>query len=604
MYKRLPIGLLSAVCLVLTHLLPPGAAHAQYFDHLWSNTYNQLREATDMGNFSHVVQDSQGNVYLYTSFKDTFDIDPGPDITLFGTAPNALGTAALAKYGPDGSLLWSFLLKSTVDRSSVHDLVLDEANNRLGIVGWFQGNIDMDPGTANQSLTTTSGTWSFLAAYDLDGNYLAARRIGTGASGSSCKAVCVTVDAEDNWVIGGSYYGTVDFDLNGTQQLPSGTWDPFLVKYSPTFELLWVFNVAATYGTFWDLELLSDGSIVGCGAVEGNNCDFDPGPGSSGTSTSNSEEGGFLVRYEPSSALVWVQALQAGIYTRSTFYNVEVGPDDGLVVTGLYSFSGNGAQLDLDPGPGEQIHTEGFSGHGGIIEKFHSDGTFAWAHVIEDELEYYGHTRAIIHNGTVLLAGGVWDNEAATLLQGADVTFGFNPCGEPAPANIVGYILALDTADGAVLWAGMDTTLCDEGSVIYADFGRIPGSDTLAVLGYFAGQPDLALGEGVAVPQAMNNYGGLPIYLAVDVFVTRTVLSGIPLAAPLPSAEMEPATSLRNVRLVDAAGRSVTQLSGPVPLPVRAVDHWLIPSLPAGIYVLHGTDQLGRQSTARFAVVE
>src|SRR5690606_25273640 len=89
--------------------------------------------------------------------------------------------------------------------------------------GVFSGTVDFDPGAGTFNLTGPGGE-VFISILDQNGDFITARRMG-GASYDSGSAI--TLDAQDNILITGSFNETADFDPELTS---AGDADVFIVK--------------------------------------------------------------------------------------------------------------------------------------------------------------------------------------------------------------------------------------------------------------------------------------------------------------------------------------------------------------------------------------
>jgi hypothetical protein len=122
--------------------------------------------------------DASGNMYITGNFEISGDFDPGPNTAIINGS--AAGSSIFfAKYSSTGGYVYA---KPIVASGSTFDKGNAIATDGLGnayIAGTFQGTVDFDPGTGTASLTAPFGFVNgYFAAYDPNGEYLMAKRIG------------------------------------------------------------------------------------------------------------------------------------------------------------------------------------------------------------------------------------------------------------------------------------------------------------------------------------------------------------------------------------------------------------------------------------------
>ena len=112
---------------------------------------------TEEGN--SIAQDAAGNLYVTGSF--TGQAQFGEDAA--STTLRAVGSSDifLAKYAPDGELLWVIGMGGTgSDIGS--DVEVDAAGN-VFVTGRFSNSVDFDPGAGSTLLTSNGGSDAFVA---------------------------------------------------------------------------------------------------------------------------------------------------------------------------------------------------------------------------------------------------------------------------------------------------------------------------------------------------------------------------------------------------------------------------------------------------------
>ncbi|NBX30677.1 hypothetical protein EBR04_09620, partial [bacterium] len=175
-----------------------------------------------------VAVDQGGNVFVVGSYAAEFDLDPGP-----GTAPlprhsTAARDGFLAKYGPNGGLLWGLPL-SGAGGGAANGVAVDAAGT-VSVTGFSRGTATFY--TAGGSPVTRSGLGGsdvFLAKYSATGGLLFAGLLGGSLDD---EGVAIALDAVGSTVVTGHYTGDATF---GSRTLTSDSVsrDMFLFRITP-----------------------------------------------------------------------------------------------------------------------------------------------------------------------------------------------------------------------------------------------------------------------------------------------------------------------------------------------------------------------------------
>ncbi len=156
----------------------------------------------------------------------------------------------------------------------------------------------------------------------------------------------VTVDAEGNAYVAGSFEGTVDFDPGpGETVLTSiGVEDMFVAKYTPDGSLVWVRQMGGTGRSVGHAIALDTSNNVHVTGSFTETIDFDPGPGTVDL-TSEGETDIFAIKLDSSGNLVWARSI--GGVKADEGRGVDVDDSGNVLLTGWFSDT-----ADFDPGGG------------------------------------------------------------------------------------------------------------------------------------------------------------------------------------------------------------------------------------------------------------
>ena len=149
-----------------------------------------------------------------------------------------LNEGLFVKYDADGALLWATQVSGEVWGYSI---AVDPAAN-ITVTGSFRNTATFGAGELNETLLTADDFYSdlFVAKYDADGALLWVTQAGAeGANDGGFGAV----DVAGNVLVAGLFGGTAIFgagEPNETLLTAAGNGDIFVAKYDPDGALLWV----------------------------------------------------------------------------------------------------------------------------------------------------------------------------------------------------------------------------------------------------------------------------------------------------------------------------------------------------------------------------
>lgn len=278
-----------------------------------------------------ITTDLQGNCYISATSFGTTDLDPSGGTALYTSQQNK---GLVAKYNPQGSLIWSFGLDtlSSGAKSSVHDILIDSVGNVL-IAGSYIGSIDFDPSAA-QFVQSTNGMQdqkTFIAKYDTDGNFIWAMSIGRLHS----DAVDLAVNSNNDIFITGSFYGpSIDIDPSVGTYNVSGTGNRLilLAKYDSAGNLQWGFALGDS-DTNWGTTVAASNNSVYLSGAFSSTCDMDPGSGVTNlNSTYNTST--FLARFNATNGnLDWAFDLTEAW---SEPRGMDINSNENIVISGVF----------------------------------------------------------------------------------------------------------------------------------------------------------------------------------------------------------------------------------------------------------------------------
>ncbi len=142
----------------------------------------------------------------------------------------------VAKYNEDGSPVWVRQMGGAIGEATGIELASDAFGN-VYVSAVFTGTVDLDPGPNTRNLTSNGsifeGANAAILKLDTGGNLIWARHI----NGAHTQAMSVDIDSMGNLYVGGSLWGSADFDTEqvtaGDTIVSAGSQDGYLAKFSP-----------------------------------------------------------------------------------------------------------------------------------------------------------------------------------------------------------------------------------------------------------------------------------------------------------------------------------------------------------------------------------
>jgi len=357
-----------AMALALLVMAPLAAAEAQSAATEWAVSGGG--ENSDIG-FA-VATDSTGNAVLAGRIADM--------ATLAGAAPAPLGDldAAIAKFNPDGQLVWA-RRPGGAGRDSARGVAIDGSGNTL-VTGFFRGT-----STFGEATVDSAGHRDvFVAKYNPAGAPMWFRRAG-GPLIDEGRGIAA--DGNGNVFVTGGFEGQATFADSLTVTAKKGS-HAFVAKYDAGGTPLWVRQAGGGRHT-WGNAVATDsaGNVLVSGA-------FARIAAFNGTVLKSAGDLDiFIAKYDPDGNLLW--ATTAGGRGRDMAYSVTTDAADNVLVAGRFSRI---AEFD-------DVELKSIGDDDAFIAKFTPDGTLAWAVSLGGRGNDAARSVAADNNGNALLTG-------------------------------------------------------------------------------------------------------------------------------------------------------------------------------------------------------
>lgn len=364
----------------------------------WAQVGNEL------GDYDEFTSDSSGNIY-----QARF--------------------SAFSKYNSSGNKIWEKdLLKSVSTTANINVNCIIISQNTIIISGSiymkYDGvdSIDFDPGpcraylvaskmnngSCNAYMVATKSYNRFIAKYDMDGNFIWAKKIEDSGDDDFLN-IGIKADNFGNIYIAGTFRGTIDFDPGPklfTFSASNNT--AYFAKYNSSGNFIWAKKIVNNDIDGIDLHHIAlDGSnnIYLDGTFK-RTIDFDPGTGKA-VKTSIGPEDAFLAKYDMNGGFMKVSFFG----DKGSVYSSNLSTDVSGNVYLIGAFSGT---VDFDPGIGKTILTASENGDQ-FIAKFSTSGNILWTKKIEGSIgigsaDLRGNSYMLADNGTAVIFSKYSDN--------------------------------------------------------------------------------------------------------------------------------------------------------------------------------------------------
>jgi hypothetical protein len=333
--------------------------------------------ATDGG--YGIASDISGNVFvtgLYNAAINLFNPNGSTGASLAFTGGRDV---FIAKYSSDGFVSWATRIAG--DGATAGDegraIATDPSGNVL-VTGIYSGTVTLynNGGGNATTLLNTGGFDVYVAKYSSDGILSWATRI---SSGTSDNAHGIVTDTSGNVFVTGEYSSTCTvYNAGGTvvgaTLTIAGTYDCYIVKYSPAGTVLWATRITST-NSDGGRAIAADtsGDIFVTGQYQGATTVFNANGTSGATLSFTGGVEVFIVKYRSDGVVLWATRISSA--AADIGLGIATDTLGNAFVTGYYS-----AALTLYNANGSIGSTLPFVGGNDVfIAKYSSAGFVTWA---------------------------------------------------------------------------------------------------------------------------------------------------------------------------------------------------------------------------------
>jgi len=311
---------------------------------------------------SGVAVDKFDNIYVAGNFRSSVVVDQSGVSTPISLTSKGDYDIFIAKYTPDGRLIWAKSIGgSGLDQAN--NLTVDDESNVIFGGQYSSALMDCDPGAGTFNINNAGGNDAFIVKLDRDGNFKWAKNVG--GTGTDFGHV-VAADRLGNVIFVGSY--SANINLGSYNLFNKGSSDGYVIKYDKDGNILWAYGFGLS-GADEIRHVITNANneIVIMGYFESN---IDINPKGPPTNLTGTVQNYFIAKYTESGQLIWANKVNGPATVVSS---LAVGPNNDIYLTGVYNSS-----VTLTS-PSNNISLTATGGKNLFVGKYNNSGTTLWA---------------------------------------------------------------------------------------------------------------------------------------------------------------------------------------------------------------------------------
>lgn len=283
-------------------------------------------------------------------------VDAAGNLLAAGTTSKYSGSSLVTtnmqirKFSPSGVAQWSKQIGKASGGSEIANAVATDAAGNVFVTGSFKGKVDFDPSSTIKNVTGDASGSTYVLKLTSAGAFgwvspFLGRTAASYSSGND-----LAVDVGGSIIVGGYYYGSVDFNPGtAISTLPTYTFTGsgpfsspgFLAKLNSSGAFVWA-QKASGAGAVNNIALDAAGAIYVTGDFY-NSGDFDPGAGSK-LLTSNGSSDLYVAKFNSAGVYQW--AVSVGGSGMDQAQGIAVDSDGDVHIAGSFRDS-----VDFNPKP-------------------------------------------------------------------------------------------------------------------------------------------------------------------------------------------------------------------------------------------------------------
>ncbi len=301
------------------------------------------------------IDNNDQSIFIAGRFQDTIDVNEGKGTDLlisnhiFDILQRPPYDAFIAKFDFDGKFIWAKQIGGNQRSNEAYGIHADE-KGLIYITGQFSDMADFNSGNAKLRVLNPSlslGPHIFVAKYDIKGNYIWSKAMGSMTLNRSTRGADITTDPSGNILLTGFYQGTGIFDPNnvnntnaqitGVRGMNAGL-SCFVAKLDANGSFIWAKGLNGNY-VDQGLAIATDdeGSVYTTGYFGGTG-DFNPNhnPPHNLEAPRQNVINTFISKLDSNGDYKWARSIYGG-YSRGQ--DILVSPGRNVYVTGFFNDS-------------------------------------------------------------------------------------------------------------------------------------------------------------------------------------------------------------------------------------------------------------------------
>lgn len=437
-------------------------------------------------NGNSIVRDNAGNYYSAGRFTGVVDFDPGPGLYQAASV-GGNSDGYILKQDPQGNLLWVKLISGN-GQETCHRIELDQ-NGDVYVVGDYTGSVDLNPGTAVESVVTAGFYDAFILKLTPSGNYIWSKHIGSTGQDSFFE---LEFDQQNNIIVGGVYTGNVDVDPGPATVMHQGgaNNNGIILKLTSAGDFMFARSFDSNFlSTIDNIQINNTNEIIVQG-VFSDSCDLDPGITDYIVSGPGSAHSLFACKWTSSGDFVWGVSVPLSLSGALVWHpHMNIDGNSNLIISGQFV-----GTCDFDPGTG--VHNLTATAANGFILKLDTDGNFNWVKNLVGTSQLVASNVQVDTDENIYITGfiqGQFDFDPGSGTHYAGNAQNVNP--------YYGYV-AKYMSSGGLIWVYSALDLYPTELMVY--------NDKIAVTGSFKTSVDFDPSPGSYL---LNSLGGNDIFV-------------------------------------------------------------------------------------------
>jgi hypothetical protein len=347
--------------------------------------------------------DKQGNIYMLADFYDSLVYDSNATGLQVFQSNSGLSNIYLAKYSPNGNLVWAKNIGgSSIDQSS--DLKVDTSGN-VFVTGSFYGTSYFNKPVSNADTLKSRGQGDiFIAKYKSDGSFVWVKQIGSNSFENSSS---ITTTESGKVIMAGMYYDSTDFNPSPTDSvyLPDNQFGAnlFILKMDENGNYTWVNGITSD-------GFKSVGEIV---VDKADNCyitgrfndvtDFDSQFSHYSLTALQGNSSIYFGKYNATGALAWMKRVEHGYQGgQDQGLGIALDSKNDIYISG--QFWGQGIDFNTSLTDTFLLGSNASNNYDAYLCKYSNTGAFKWAYNFGDSQEDQGNRVCIDATGSIYFA--------------------------------------------------------------------------------------------------------------------------------------------------------------------------------------------------------